>query len=249
MSPIDHVTIRVHDLAASALFFTRCFRLLDFPGEHYKSAELHEWHDFSIAAARPDKPPTHGLQVAFAARTRAQVEAWWRALVDPGHPDAGQPGARRDNGADCFGASIRDPAGNLFEAIHRPDTPISREHGVIDHLQIRVRDLRASTRFYTAAAAACDLTLTKHPDRLQIGDVPPTITILQGEPTKNLHLAFGVDTRATVNDFFHAGLTAGGGDNGEPGERSHYHHGYYSAYLLDPDSNNIEAVCHRDQVA
>ena len=166
-----------------------------------------------------------------------------------GHPDAGPPGSRPENGRDCFGASIRDPAGNLLEAIHRPDTPISLERGVIDHLRIRVRDLQASTRFYTAAADACDLVLTKHTNRVQIGDAPPTITILQGEPTKNLHLAFGVDTRAAVNDFFLAGLTAGGRDNGEPGERSHYHHGYYSAYLLDPDSNNIEAVCHRDHVA
>lgn len=252
MSPIDHVTIRVDELDVGALFFTRFFRLLEIPGQRYRGADLHEWHewrDFSIAPATPDQPATRGLQLAFATRTRAQVENWWRALVDAGHPNAGPPGPRPTDGPDCFGASIHDPAGNLLEAIHRPNTRRSTEDGVIDALYIRVLDLQPSIRFYTATATACELTLTSHPERLQIGEAAPTITILQGQPTENLHLAFGVNTRAAVNDFFDAGLAAGGRDNGRPGERSHYHHGYYSAYLLDPDSNNIEAVCHRDLVA
>ena len=46
-----------------------------------------------------------------------------------------------------------------------------------------------------------------------------------------------------VDAFHAAGLKAGGTDNGEPGERS-YHPGYYAAFLLDPDGNNIEAVFH-----
>ena len=64
-----------------------------------------------------------------------------------------------------------------------------------------------------------------------------------GEPTAGLHLAFQARDRETVHRFHEAVLAAGGTDNGGPGERS-YHPGYYSAYALDPDGNNVEAVHH-----
>ena len=64
-----------------------------------------------------------------------------------------------------------------------------------------------------------------------------------GEPTARLHLAFQAQDRATVDRFHAAVLAAGGRDNGAPGER-HYHPGYYAAFALDPDGNNIEAVIH-----
>jgi hypothetical protein len=63
-----------------------------------------------------------------------------------------------------------------------------------------------------------------------------------GEPiTSGLHLAFQAKDREAVQQF-HA-LAAGGRDNGAPGEQ-HYHPGYYGAFVLDPDGNNIEAVFH-----
>jgi catechol 2,3-dioxygenase-like lactoylglutathione lyase family enzyme len=62
-------------------------------------------------------------------------------------------------------------------------------------------------------------------------------------PTTGLHIAFQAIDRETVERFHRAGLAAGAGDKGAPGERP-YHPGYYSAYLLDPDGNNVEAVYH-----
>ncbi|WP_287307823.1 VOC family protein, partial [Mesorhizobium sp.] len=65
-----------------------------------------------------------------------------------------------------------------------------------------------------------------------------------GQLTGRHHLAFQAKDRAMVDAFYKAGLDGGGTDNGAPGERQHYHPGYYAAFLLDPDGNNIEAVFH-----
>jgi catechol 2,3-dioxygenase-like lactoylglutathione lyase family enzyme len=71
-----------------------------------------------------------------------------------------------------------------------------------------------------------------------------SFSVLSGEPTENVHLAFPADDNATV-DAFHAALTeAGYGDDGPPGEREIYHPGYYGAYVLDPDGNSVEIVNH-----
>jgi catechol 2,3-dioxygenase-like lactoylglutathione lyase family enzyme len=64
-----------------------------------------------------------------------------------------------------------------------------------------------------------------------------------GAPTTGLHLAFQAADEEAVRRFHQAALAAGGTDNGGPGER-HYHPGYYGAYVLDPDGNNVEAVFH-----
>lgn len=58
-----------------------------------------------------------------------------------------------------------------------------------------------------------------------------------------VHLAFQAHDRKLVHAFYDAALAAGGRDNGPPGERA-YHPGYYAAFALDPDGNNIEAVFH-----
>ena len=65
----------------------------------------------------------------------------------------------------------------------------------------------------------------------------------QGELTGRHHLAFQASDRATVDAFHATALANGGSDNGAPGERP-YHPGYYAAFALDPDGNNIEAVYH-----
>ena len=59
-----------------------------------------------------------------------------------------------------------------------------------------------------------------------------------------MHVAFAASSREAVDAFYRAGLAAGGKDNGPPGLRPHYHANYYAAFVLDPDGNNIEAVCH-----
>jgi catechol 2,3-dioxygenase-like lactoylglutathione lyase family enzyme len=112
---------------------------------------------------------------------------------------------------------------------------------LIDHVHIRVADLKAAKRFYRAAVEAVGLSLIWEGegafavDELFVSD--------DGEPTARLHIAFQTPDRETVDRFYEATLAAGGRDNGAPGER-HYHPGYYGAYVLDPDGNNVEAVFH-----
>jgi catechol 2,3-dioxygenase-like lactoylglutathione lyase family enzyme len=112
---------------------------------------------------------------------------------------------------------------------------------LLDHIHLRVRDLEASKRFYRAAAEALGLGLTRETetafvvDELYVSD--------DGEPTSGVHIAFQAADREAVQRFYDAALAAGGRDNGRPGERD-YHPGYYAAYVLDPDGNNVEAVFH-----
>jgi catechol 2,3-dioxygenase-like lactoylglutathione lyase family enzyme len=68
--------------------------------------------------------------------------------------------------------------------------------------------------------------------------------VLAGEPSENVHLAFPADTNEAVDEFHRALTAAGYRDNGPPGERSIYHPGYYGAFVLDPDGNNVELVNH-----
>jgi len=112
---------------------------------------------------------------------------------------------------------------------------------LFDHVHLRVADLERSKRFYVAVLGALGLYLIGegegffYADELFVSD--------DGEPTARVHLAFQADGPESVQQFHAAGLEAGGRDNGAPGERD-YHPGYYSAYLFDPDGNNIEAVFH-----
>jgi catechol 2,3-dioxygenase-like lactoylglutathione lyase family enzyme len=116
---------------------------------------------------------------------------------------------------------------------------------VIDHVHLKVRDIAASRGFYDAVLAALGLPPTEggadyfHADELYVSPArTPT------EPlTSGLHLAFQAVDRDAVHRFHAAALAAGGRDNGAPGERT-YHPGYYAAFALDPDGNNIEAVHH-----
>jgi predicted lactoylglutathione lyase len=62
-----------------------------------------------------------------------------------------------------------------------------------------------------------------------------------------VHVAFTADSRKVVDEFYRAALQAGGRDNGAPGLRPHYHEHYYGAFVLDPDGNNVEAVCHKPE--
>jgi catechol 2,3-dioxygenase-like lactoylglutathione lyase family enzyme len=110
---------------------------------------------------------------------------------------------------------------------------------LIDHVHLKVRDLEAARVFYRAALAAVGVPLTEAVDHLSADE----LWIDEGEPHTHIHLAFQAADRETVERFHEAGLAAGGRDNGPPGERP-YHPGYYAAFLLDPDGNNIEAVFH-----
>lgn len=118
---------------------------------------------------------------------------------------------------------------------------------LLDHLHLVVRDLSASRRFYEAVLNALQVPIGGEgpgffwADELFISSVdsPAAAGVLTGR----LHVAFSAADRDTVARFHASGLAAGGTDNGAPGERP-YHPGYFAAYLLDPDGNNVEAVHH-----
>ncbi len=118
---------------------------------------------------------------------------------------------------------------------------------LIDHVQFVVQDVGASRRFYDAIFAVLHVPSGGSADAhfwydelfVSSADGPEA----QGKLTGRHHLAFQAKDRSTVDAFHKAGLKAGGSDNGAPGERK-YHPGYYAAFLLDPDGNNIEAVYH-----
>jgi catechol 2,3-dioxygenase-like lactoylglutathione lyase family enzyme len=116
----------------------------------------------------------------------------------------------------------------------------------IDHLTLTVRDLAASRRFYAAALAPWGIREEEAEGAVAFGPPGAEDFILRpGEPpTTPVHVAFLAPDRATVDAFHAAALAAGGSDNGAPGVRELYHPHYYGAYVLDPDGNNVEAVCH-----
>lgn len=118
---------------------------------------------------------------------------------------------------------------------------------LIDHVQLVVRDLPASQAFYEAVFTALKVPMGGTGDGYFWADELFVSTAqsqaAQGHLTGRVHLAFQAQDRAMVDAFYKAALANGGKDNGEPGERP-YHPGYYAAFVLDPDGNNIEAVFH-----
>lgn len=118
---------------------------------------------------------------------------------------------------------------------------------LIDHIQLVVRDLSASRDFYEAILGALGVPMGGEgegyfwADELFVSTADSRAA--QGVLTGRHHLAFQARDRAMVDAFHRAALAHGGKDNGAPGLRA-YHPGYYAAFVLDPDGNNIEAVFH-----
>lgn len=118
---------------------------------------------------------------------------------------------------------------------------------LIDHIQLVVRDLTASRDFYTAVLAVLEIPVVGTTDgyfwadELVVSSADSVAAL--GVLTGRHHLAFQAKDSATVDAFYRAALAHGGRDNGAPGERA-YHPGYYAAFVLDPDGNNVEAVYH-----
>lgn len=118
---------------------------------------------------------------------------------------------------------------------------------LIDHIQLVVKDLEASRTFYTAVFEVLGIPLAGSgedyfwADELFVSTASSEAAV--GELTGRHHLAFQAKDKAMVDAFHQAALAAGGKDNGAPGIRK-YHPGYYAAFVIDPDGNNIEAVFH-----
>ena len=121
---------------------------------------------------------------------------------------------------------------------------------MLDHVSLNVSDIDASRAFYEQALEPLGVgVIMEYPGFAGMGeDQKPWLWIAQrGEPCTSVHVALAVPDRATVNAFYEAAIAAGGTDNGAPGLRPQYHPGYYGAFVLDPDGNNIEAVCHQPE--
>ena len=117
--------------------------------------------------------------------------------------------------------------------------------GSIDHVTIRVSDFAESRAFYSTVLGPLGIELGWEDEALRMAEWGDFSIADDGRPlSENVHVAFAAVSREAVDAFHRAGVAAGYRDNGPPGERLVYHPGYYGAFLLDPDGNNVEAVFH-----
>ncbi|HHA2820399.1 TPA: VOC family protein [Stenotrophomonas maltophilia] len=126
---------------------------------------------------------------------------------------------------------------------------------MLDHLGLTSADLARSKTFFLQALAPLQIGVVMEVTAEQTGahdhigfgsDGKPFFWLGNGAPPSHgVHVAFACASHAQVDAFHAAALAAGGRDNGAPGLRPWYHPDYYGAFVLDPDGNNIEAVCHR----
>jgi catechol 2,3-dioxygenase-like lactoylglutathione lyase family enzyme len=114
-----------------------------------------------------------------------------------------------------------------------------------DHLGLKVKDLARSARFYQAALAPLGHVADSGGSGFGPPDAPALWLYEDAKVAGGTHVAFSAASRAVVDAFHTAGLAAGGRDNGAAGLRADYSPTYYAAFLIDPDGNNVEAVCMR----
>jgi len=237
----DHVTIRAADPEASERFYETLLATLGIAKTH-TDEYLAEWDDFSLSPATAEKPPTRRLHIGFVAPSREHVDEFWRTGTASGYASDGEPGPRPEYGGDYYGSFLLDPDGNSAEAVHHSTL---RQRGWVDHLWLRVADVAASKRFYETIAPFAGFRLNRDtPERAQFKGVSGSFSVVAGTSTEHVHMAFPVNENSTVDAFHLAALEAGYRDNGAPGERPVYHAGYYGAFVLDPDGNNVEVVNH-----
>jgi len=118
---------------------------------------------------------------------------------------------------------------------------------MLDHISLRVQDHSRAVAFYRAALAPLGYqVMMEYPGATGLGAGMPDFWLMTTEqPLNPTHLAFSAE-RDVVDAFHAAALAAGGTDNGPPGLRADYHPHYYSAFVRDPEGNNVEVVCHED---
>jgi catechol 2,3-dioxygenase-like lactoylglutathione lyase family enzyme len=238
----DHVTLRVADLAAATPAFAAALDQLNIE-QTTSTPSLSVWGNFALTQTDEQHPIAQRVHVAFVAPTPAYVERFGRAGVDAGLTDNGPVMPRPDFADEYYTETLKDGAGNTFEAVYHDG---DRPRGNIDQVAIRVNDVESSAAFYSTIGPAAGLTIRHQTnDRavFAVGASGGSLLVIGGEPSRDIHIAFsGQDDDVRR---FHADATAAGyRSNGEPGERPRYHDGYYAAYVLDPDGNNIEVVDH-----
>jgi catechol 2,3-dioxygenase-like lactoylglutathione lyase family enzyme len=119
---------------------------------------------------------------------------------------------------------------------------------LFDHVSLPVRDLARSRAFYERALQPFGVRVVESSlgPGFAIDDRGDFWIKEQEMAAGSVHIAFAAPDRETVDAFHAAAVEAGGVDNGRPGLRPHYHSGYYAAFVLDPDGNNVEAVFQGD---
>jgi catechol 2,3-dioxygenase-like lactoylglutathione lyase family enzyme len=238
----DHITLRVADLAGAGSALAALLDQLEIE-QTTSTSSLSVWGNFALTPTDDEHPIARRIHIAFIAPTQAHVDRFAQAGIEASLADDGPAGPRPQYADDYYAAFLKDPAGNGFEAVHRNGP---RPRGIIDHVAIRVTDVAASTAFYSTIGEAAGLTIRRQaPDRtsFSVGTSGGSLSVIAGEPTQNIHIAFAGDDD-NVRRFHADAVAAGYRSNGEPGERARYHDGYYAAYVLDPDGNNIEVVNH-----
>jgi catechol 2,3-dioxygenase-like lactoylglutathione lyase family enzyme len=236
----DHITLRVGDQAAATDAFTKGFDELDVE-QTMSTPRVSAWGNFALTQAEEEHLIARRVHIAFIASTPAHVERFAQAGTNAGFADDGHAGPRPQFGDDYYAASLKDGAGNSFAAVHYDG---ERPRGNVDHVAIYVDDVTASTAFYSTVSAAAGLAIRRQTDdrtTFAVGASDGSFLVIAGEPTKNIHIAFSGDDD-DVRRFHADAVAAGYRSNGEPGERPRYHAGYYAAFVLDPDGNNIEVV-------
>lgn len=120
-----------------------------------------------------------------------------------------------------------------------------------DHVGLKVKNVARSVGFYRAALGPLGHELASQDESSAgLGPKGAPALWLSASPAgpasvQGVHIAFAAPSREAVDAFHAAGLAAGGRDNGAPGLRKDYAPNYYAAFLIDPDGNNVEAVCLR----
>jgi catechol 2,3-dioxygenase-like lactoylglutathione lyase family enzyme len=237
----DHITLRVPDLAVAGSAFAALLDELEIE-RTTNTSSFSVWGNFALTQTDDAHPIARRVHIAFIAPSPAHVDRFAQAGIDAGFTDNGPPGPRPDYADDYYAAFLKDGAGNNFEAVHREG---ERPKGNIDHVAIRVNDVEASTAFYSTIGPAAGLTIRRQtPERTSFAvGSDGALGVIAGEPTQDIHIAFSGEDD-DVRRFHADAISAGYRSNGEPGERPGYHDGYYAAYVLDPDGNNIEVVNH-----
>jgi catechol 2,3-dioxygenase-like lactoylglutathione lyase family enzyme len=240
----DHIAIHASDRAASEAFYDTV--LGGVLGLDKRASERFTLYggQLVVSPVSADHAVTRRLHVGLGAPSREQVDAFWRAGVDAGYRSDGEPGPRPQYTPDYYGAFLLDPDGNSIEAVHYDG--VNRD-GPVDHVWMRVLDVPSAQAFYATIAPAAHLRPGEHDAQYAIFRLEGggSLSLVAGDPTEGLHVAFR-GTRSDVHAFHEAATAAGYRDNGAPGERPAYHPGYYAAFVLDPDGNNIEVVSHRE---
>jgi len=231
----ERVTVGVSDLETSKRFYDSAFAAL-FVLEPEERGSFVRWDRFAIDAGRPVTQAGH---VAFQALTEEVVDSFHAAALAGGGTDNGPPGPRPQYGARVYAAYVHDPDGINVEATYRP-----LSEWPIDHVVLGVKDLAESKRFYDAVLRPLGRGLIgEFTDAICYGTHDAALWIADREPTAGIELALAAVGPSAVDNFRQAAVDAGFEPKAEPGDAPEYGANQYGAYLVDPDGNDIVAVC------